>query len=483
MRVFRTSYRDRDGQKRQASKWYIELRDHLQTVRRFPGFVDKSATEALGQQIKKLIECRGAGEPLNPALCRWLSQTPQTLRQRFVEIGLLDAERASGGKPLSEHLTDFEKFLIAKGNTPDHVSLVVSRARRTIEGCKFFYWMDLSASKVQRYLAGLRETTKDETGSVKKGISAQTFNFYLQALKEFCRWMVQDRRASESPVQHLKGLNVRTDRRHDRRALSPDEIRLLLETATTQPERFAMTGQERAMLYQLAVETGLRANELRTLKVSSFDFDNCSVVVEAAYSKHRRRDVLPLRPDTANKLREFFKNKLPSALAFNMPEKPAKMFKADLEAAGIAYVDESGRYADFHSLRHTTGSLLACAGVHPKVAQSIMRHSDINLTLSRYTHTLSGQETQAVESLPDLSLPSSQSQQAVKTGTDDENVLASCLARETGKHRTTSDAAGIENRIGDEKGQKIDNANVAQRQSSGFVNRRLWVRIPPLAFN
>ena len=32
---------------------------------------------------------------------------------------------------------------------------------------------------------------------------------------------------------------------------------------------------------------------------------------------------------------------------------------------------------------------------------------------------------------------------------------------------------------------KIENplANVAQRQSSGFVNRRLWVRIPPLAFN
>ncbi|MFC1676781.1 tyrosine-type recombinase/integrase [Planctomycetota bacterium] len=58
---------------------------------------------------------------------------------------------------------------------------------------------------------------------------------------------------------------------------------------------------------------------------------------------------------------------------------------------------------DFHSLRHTTGSLLAASGVHPKVAQSIMRHSDINLTVSIYTHLFRGQKSQAVESLPDFS--------------------------------------------------------------------------------
>ena len=31
---------------------------------------------------------------------------------------------------------------------------------------------------------------------VRRGISAQTFNFYLQAAKQFCRWMVRDGRAS-----------------------------------------------------------------------------------------------------------------------------------------------------------------------------------------------------------------------------------------------------------------------------------------------
>lgn len=68
-------------------------------------------------------------------------------------------------------------------------------------------------------------------------------------------------------------------------------------------------------------------------------------------------------------------------------------------------------------LRHTTGSLLA-AGVHPKVIQSIMRHSDINLTMSRYTHILRGQESEAVAKLPDLELPSGERGNTAKGATD-----------------------------------------------------------------
>jgi hypothetical protein len=64
--------------------------------------------------------------------------------------------------------------------------------------------------------------------------------------------------------------------------------------------------------------------------------------------------------------------------------------------------------------------MLAASGVHPKVAQSIMRHGDINLTMSLYTHTLRGQESEAVKSLPDLSLPSRESLRA--SGTEDKAV-------------------------------------------------------------
>jgi len=130
------------------------------------------------------------------------------------------------------------------------------------------------------------------------------------------------------------------------------------------------------VIYRLACESGLRANELRSLKVSSFDFAKCTVTISDGSAKNRKEKTLPLR--------------------------------------------------------HTTASLLAASGVHPKTAQEIMRHSDINLTLSHYTHVLRGQEAEAVSNLPDLGAPSAESQRAVRTGTDNQNisdpVLASCLA-------------------------------------------------------
>ena len=46
-----------------------------------------------------------------------------------------------------------------------------------------------------------------------------------------------------------------------------------------------------------------------------------------------------------------------------------------------------------------------------------MRHSDINLTMSRYSHVYAGQEAAAVAALPDLSAPVKQAAKA--TGTED----------------------------------------------------------------
>ena len=416
-----------DGRKaiKQSRCWYVKYRDVDGIERRVKGYADKEATRQMAARLEK--EAALANE------------------------GVVDRFKDHRMRPLGEHLEDFRRFLLAKGNTAKHAELTYSRARAVVTGCGFAMWGDISASKVQQFIAGLRNNGE--------GLSAQTSNFYLAATKQFCRWMVQDQRAAESPVQHLKGLNVRTDRRHDRRALEVDEVRKLLEVTARAPKRFCMTGRERAMLYRIAVESGLRAGELRSLRVASFDLENCTVEVAAGYSKRRRQDKLPLRPETAADLRVFFAEKLPTAKAFRMPSKSrvANMVKADLEEAGIAYIDEAGRYADFHSLRHTTGSFLAAAGVHPKVAQVILRHSKIDLTMSCYTHTLRGQESQAIAKLPDLSLPSLDSQQAKATGTDGKKASAMSGATEKWTPKWTPPAFSETHRLSpDGTGAPID---------------------------
>ena len=81
--------------------------------------------------------------------------------------------------------------------------------------------------------------------------------------------------------------------------------------------------------------------------------------------------------------------------------------------------NHEGEKADFHSLRHTTGAWLALAGVHPKVVQTVMRHSTITLTMDTYGHLFPGQDAEAVASLPDIMGDGSDAPEALPaTGTD-----------------------------------------------------------------
>jgi len=373
------------------------------------------------------------------------------VRDKLISIGLVDPQRVAVSKPLQGHLEDFKKSLETKGCSTRHVELVTARVNRVIDGCGFRFFADISASRVMSYLHELYTDTED-----KRGISAQTFNFYLQAIKQFCRWMVKDRRANESPVTHLGGLNVRTDRRHDRRALTVDELRRLLDNTRHGPEHKGMTGPERAMLYRLAVETGLRAGEIRSLTRASFDLDSNppTVKLQAAYSKRRREDILPLRPDLADGLRVFTATLTPVTLVFKMPKKDQviDMLRADLQDAGVAYRDDAGRVVDFHALRHTFISNLAAGGVHPKTAQTLARHSTIALTMDRYSHTFHGEQVEALNVLPDLS--HAEHRPVKKTGTDDESpnsVLASCWAPNRGRGESGKGAGRLSKASGRSK--------------------------------
>jgi len=202
--------------------------------------------------------------------------------------------------------------------------------------------------------------------------------------------------------------------------LEPDELRTMLTVTRSAADHFGMTGEERYWLYRLAVETGLRANELRSLTRASFELDGSepTVTIDAASAKNRRAATLPLRPDTAGKLRAFLTGKHPAACAFRLPrpENIVQMLRGDLKAAGIPYRDDVGRVADFHSLRVTFATILLRSGVDVRTPKELMRHATINMTADVYACTLRGSLNEAVKRLPDLSTP--QTEQLRATGTE-----------------------------------------------------------------
>ena len=57
-----------------------------------------------------------------------------------------------------------------------------------------------------------------------------------------------------------------------------DEMRRLLEATIVGPKRFGMEDYERALLYRVAAEIGLRRKELQNLSVASLDFETYVLV-------------------------------------------------------------------------------------------------------------------------------------------------------------------------------------------------------------
>lgn len=402
--LYRRATKGADGKPKRAGSWTVEFRTGAGRLCRLAAFKDRRASAELAETVEALLACRATGSRPDADLSRRVERLPFRALDRLREWGILDPRFTAAVKPLSEHVGDWERSLTASGRTEKHVSGSAGAVRELLETLGWVFWSDLDAGEAENALAKLRNEGRELKKGKRRRLSARRSNAMLGALRQFSRWMVREGRAAENPLERLRPLNAETDRRHVRRAFRIEELRRLIAAAEAGPVVRGMLGAERALLYRLAAESGLRAGELRALTRGSFDLDGLTVTVEAATAKNRRRDVLPIRAETAAMLGRHLARKAPAAPAFTMPEptRTAEMIRVDMDAAGIAPVDEFGRVLDFHSLRATCATLLAEAGVPLTTAQAILRHSDVRLTARVYTTRFRDTEASAVARLPDF---------------------------------------------------------------------------------
>lgn len=110
------------------------------------------------------------------------------------------------------------------------------------------------------------------------------------------------------------------------------------------------------------------------------------VNVRASISKNHKQAMLPLHSDLVGALRRFQSaDASATGLVFKSIVPRMHVFREDLAAAEIPYVDGKGEFADFHSLRKTFATMLTLAGVPQRVIMELMRHSDMRLTAKTYT--------------------------------------------------------------------------------------------------
>jgi integrase len=315
----------------------------------------------------------------------------------------------------------------------EHVERTVGRCKRVFEGIKANVIGDVAPGRIEACLANFRRNglpTDGESDRKPKPLSMASSNYYLRAIRSFFRWLVSDRRIAENPVAGLKFSRITdADKRRRRRNLTDDEFAFLVTTATTcNSTLYGLSGPDRATLYLVAANTGLRASELASLTPTSFDLDSPTATVRClgAYTKNGQEAVLPVRAELVTALAEWLQGRPAETPLWSgnwSQFNSAKIIRVDLDAGRDAwleaaktaeqraererssflkYADASGRYADFHSLRHTFISNLAKAGVHPKNAQALARHSSIELTMNVYTHTVLTDLAHDLEKLPPL---------------------------------------------------------------------------------
>jgi integrase len=84
----------------------------------------------------------------------------------------------------------------------------------------------------------------------------------------------------------VAGFNVKDDPRHERRTVSLEELRRLIDAAANGDPFKSMTGPMRSLCYRLAVASGLRYSEIASISPESFNWvaNPVTVTVRATHS-------------------------------------------------------------------------------------------------------------------------------------------------------------------------------------------------------
>ena len=321
----------------------------------------------------------------------------QAARER---AGLVDhkAERYAreARKPLADHLRDFRAYLHSKGGSAKHATNKANRAERLItELAKCRTLGDITITNVQSGVEHL----------ASGGSSIQTRNHYLDAAKMFATWLVRDGRSPDNPIAFLSRRSPLPDLRRVRRPLTADECRRLIRSLDHAQSLDGMSPEDRKILYLIAIGTGLRAAEIKSLTPERFQLDGPrpSVTVKAGYTKNRKEAIQPIEPSLAEGLRGWLAGKEPGKPVFRCStNRFAPNLKADLLNAGIEVQNEQG-VVDFHALRLCYISMLVNTGATVKEAQMLARHSTPTLTFGTYAKAQPNELFAAVKRLPDLS--------------------------------------------------------------------------------
>jgi len=295
-------------------------------------------------------------------------------------VGIIDPKVQT--RPIAEHVDDFMADLEARRRSADYCRILRLWIDRIVRECGWTTLRSVTADSVISWI----------NRAVQQQVAPKTIRNMIGAVGSFCAWAVKRSRMYANPIAGVELPRVDGDVRRQRRALTLEEIDRLLDVAGP-----------RRMIYWTALTTGLRRSELKSLQWGDVRIGNVPapyIQLRAIATKSRRADSIPLRADVADALVAARPTDWRSTDRVFKAIPGIDTFKRDLQRADIPFIDDAGRRVDLHALRHSYCSHLAAAGVNPREAMGLMRHTDMRLTAQVYTDDRLLPLRSAVERLP-----------------------------------------------------------------------------------
>lgn len=191
------------------------------------------------------------------------------------------------------------------------------------------YTHNLTARHVEDWFVSLTEPHKCRDGRTRPAVAASTYNYYYARIKALARYL-QVRGMLRSDVMAL----VQPRRTDKRERLQPGRQVLLSMLEGAHDPR------DRAIL-ACAMNTGLRASEISSLRLADVDLDRQTLHVRI--SKSRLEDGMPLTLELGNELRQWLTTYEASAEKFGRAlQSDHFLFPARL-APSYGWVEHAGQ--------------------------------------------------------------------------------------------------------------------------------------------
>jgi site-specific recombinase XerD len=219
-----------------------------------------------------------------------------------------------------------------------------------------------------KYIKIIRREPEIETikryllGKQASGLSSQTINLHLQAIKYFYREIFKSK--TEIDIKFAKTASKLPI------VLSKKEIEKIIGSIYNQKHR---------LIISLSYAAGFRIREAINLKIKDLDLEELTIHIKGAKGNKDRITIFPekLKNDIQKMvtLRDLNDYVFPSNRGGKLTERSAqKIFEHALEKSGVQ------KEATFHSLRHSFATHLLENGVDVRYVQELLGHANIRTT-------------------------------------------------------------------------------------------------------